>query len=66
MRRLLLVLAFAPFAGPSLAQSPPTTLSCDGPFARDSDHARLVKIFGAANVVFTKIPGPEEIGRAHV
>ena len=43
----------------ALAQAAPTTLSCEGAFARDSDHARVVKIFGAANVAFEKIDGVE-------
>ena len=43
----------------ALAQAAPTTLSCEGAFARDSDHARIVKIFGAANVAYEKIDGAE-------
>jgi hypothetical protein len=60
MSRFLLTFPFLLLASAAFAQAAaPTALSCDGPFARDSDHARLVKVFGAANVVFTKIPGPE-------
>ena len=47
----------------TLAQTPtpdaPTTLSCGGVFDRTSDHARVVKTFGAGNVVFGKIAGAE-------
>ena len=61
--RLATLAALVPLlAAPALAQSQqavPTALSCDGPFAKDSDHARIVKTFGAANVKFMKIPGPE-------
>ena len=55
------LLALAPMFAPMLAfaQSAPTTLSCDGVFAKDSDHARIVKMFGAANVEYTKIDGAE-------
>lgn len=43
-------------AGPALAQQgAPKAISCDGVFARNSDHNRLVKAFGAANVRYTKV-----------
>jgi hypothetical protein len=35
------------------------TLTCEGPFARNSSHARLVASFGAANVAFKEIDGDE-------
>lgn len=60
MSRLALTFLLASISGAALAQSAaPTVLSCDGPFARDADHTRLIATFGAGNVVFTKIPGPE-------
>ncbi|MDF2118892.1 hypothetical protein PY365_25310 [Roseiarcaceae bacterium H3SJ34-1] len=58
MRNLPLLLTLC--AVPSLAAAPglPTKLSCDGVFAKDSSHARLVKVFGATNVRHTKVPDP--------
>ncbi|MBX6425901.1 MAG: hypothetical protein IRZ09_08280 [Variibacter sp.] len=38
---------------------PAQALSCAGPFARESTHADLVAAFGAENVVFTQVDGPE-------
>jgi hypothetical protein len=35
------------------------TLACDGPFARDSSHAKLVTTFGAKNVTFKEVDGAE-------
>lgn len=57
MKRILIAALFMPSL--ALAQAAPTTLSCEGAFAKDSDHARLVKIFGAANVTTTKIAVPD-------
>jgi hypothetical protein len=58
MRKLVLLVALC--AAPSLAaaQSAPTRLSCEGVFAKDSSHARLVKVFGAANVRHMKVSDP--------
>ncbi len=55
IRALLLCLLAAV---PALAAEP-TPLACTGPFARDSSHDRLVAAFGAANVAFGKVDGPE-------
>ena len=59
MHRILLaaILITAPLA--AVAGSPPAILSCEGPFARDSGHVRLIQVFGAANVAYTKIDGAE-------
>jgi hypothetical protein len=58
MRKLTLLVALC--ASPSLAtaQGVPTRLSCDGVFAKDSSHARLVKVFGAADVRHMKVSDP--------
>ena len=55
MYRLCLIATLALSPALALAQTAPTTLSCDGAFAKDSDYARIVKIFGAANVTDEKI-----------
>lgn len=34
-------------------------LVCTGLFAKDTDHARLTAAFGAGNVTFEEVPGPE-------
>jgi hypothetical protein len=41
------------------AASPPLTITCSGPFAKDSSHARLQQAFGATNVAIQKIDGAE-------
>lgn len=57
--RLLFMLVFAA-SSPLRAQAPGAdVIGCTGPFAKDSSHARLVEAFGAANVVFEDIGGPE-------
>jgi hypothetical protein len=35
------------------------TLTCEGPFAKDSSHAKLIASFGTANVAFQEIQGDE-------
>jgi hypothetical protein len=35
------------------------TVNCRGAFARNSSHAQLVKVFGAGNVVFSNVAGPD-------
>jgi len=35
-----------------VATAPPGVVTCEGPFAKDTDHARLLAMFGAANVAF--------------
>jgi hypothetical protein len=34
-------------------------IRCDGPFAKDTSHAKLAQAFGAKNVVFQPVDGPE-------
>lgn len=34
-------------------------IRCDGPFSKDTSHAALEKAFGAKNVVFQEVDGPE-------
>lgn len=41
------------------AQPAPQTLACEGAFAKDSTHERVVQAFGKQNVVFQTVPGPE-------
>lgn len=41
------------------AASPPLTIACSGPFAKDSSHARLQQTFGAQYVAIQKIDGAE-------
>jgi hypothetical protein len=35
------------------------TIACDGPFAKDTSHAKLVAAFGAKNVTFKEVDGAE-------
>ena len=35
------------------------TLACEGPFAKDTSHAKLVTAFGVKNVVFKQVDGAE-------
>jgi hypothetical protein len=42
-----------------LPDAPKQQLGCDGPFARDTTHARLAAAFGASNVAFKEIDGAE-------
>ena len=35
------------------------TLACEGPFAKDTSHAKLVTAFGAKNVAFKEVDGAE-------
>jgi hypothetical protein len=48
----MLVLAAA-----SAAAAAPDTLACEGVFARDTTHAKLVEAFGRSNVAFLEIDG---------
>ena len=59
MRVILLASLAIVCAKLALAEAPPSILSCTGAFAKDSDHARLVQIFGAANVTTSKIEVPD-------
>lgn len=36
-------------------------LACQGPFAKDADHERLIAAFGEANVAYEAIHGPERM-----
>ena len=56
--------AFAPFAvlGVLLTAAPAAAadvIDCERTFGRDTTHAALVHAFGAGNVTFGEIPGPE-------
>ncbi len=42
---------------PSVAEA--QNIRCDGPFAKDTSHAKLAQAFGAKNVVFQPVGGPE-------
>jgi len=41
----------------SAAAAAPDTLACEGVFARDTTHAKLVEAFGRSNVAFLEIDG---------
>jgi len=41
------------------AAAPPRTVTCEGPIARDTDEARVIELFGRANVAFQEVPGAE-------
>jgi hypothetical protein len=50
--------------GPAAARAKPSAaaaqnIRCDGPFAKDTSHAKLAQTFGAKNVVFQPVDGPE-------
>jgi hypothetical protein len=58
--RMLFLLVCAASLPVGAQQAPRANLiECTGPFAKDSSHSRLVEAFGAANVVFGDIGGPE-------
>jgi hypothetical protein len=60
-RRFALPTLLLALATPSFAQqpTPPLTIACSGPFAKDSSHARLQQTFGAPNVAIEKVDGAE-------
>jgi len=58
MRKLPLLLALCAIPSLAAAQGVPTKLSCDGVFAKDSSHTRLIKVFGASNVRHMKVADP--------
>ncbi|UZE48236.1 hypothetical protein ONR75_25970 [Rhodopseudomonas sp. P2A-2r] len=60
-RRFALPALMLFLATPSYAQqpTPPLTLACSGPFAKDSSHGRLQQTFGAPNVAIQKVDGAE-------
>jgi hypothetical protein len=49
--------AMLALAGASAAATAPDTLACEGVFARDTTHAKLVEAFGRSNVAFLEIDG---------
>jgi hypothetical protein len=48
-------------AATSAAAATPDTLACEGAFAKDTTHARLVEVFGKSNVAFAEIDGDQGI-----
>jgi hypothetical protein len=44
--------AMLALAAASAAAAAPDTLACEGVFARDTTHAKLVEAFGRSNVAF--------------
>lgn len=61
LRVLIFVLALDCTASFAQAQdaAQPDKLNCDGPFAKDSSHARLISAFGPKNVTFEDVDGAE-------
>ena len=55
LRLGVILVAMALSAGGTFAAE----LACEGPFAKDSDHKRLVAAFGHANVIRKTIHDPE-------
>jgi len=54
--------ADAPHAAPAAhatAAAPTHAVACSGAFAKNSSHIRLAQIFGAQNLTFTEVDGPE-------
>jgi len=51
--------AAPPPARRSSAAAPPHSIACSGAFAKNSSHIRLAQIFGAQNVTFTEVDGPQ-------
>jgi len=59
-RALAAMLAAAPcVAWAQAAATPPRTVSCEGPIARDADEASVIALFGRANVAFQEVSGSE-------
>jgi hypothetical protein len=48
-------------AATSAAAATPDTLACEGAFAKDTTHARLVEAFGKSNVAFVEIDGDQGV-----
>lgn len=46
-------------AKPAGARIPGDIVRCDGPFARDTTHEKIVEAFGAKNVTFTQVDAAE-------
>jgi hypothetical protein len=53
--------ADAPAAPPGRARAaaPAHAVACAGPFAKNSSHLKLAQIFGAQNLTFTEVDGPQ-------
>jgi hypothetical protein len=45
-------------ARPKSSAAAAQNIRCDGPFAKDTSHAKLAQAFGAKNVVFQPVEGP--------
>src|SRR5258708_34476180 len=48
-------------AAVSAAAATPDTLACEGAFAKDTSHAKLVEAFGKANVAYLDIDGDQGV-----
>jgi hypothetical protein len=59
MRLAILALTSAALLGAASAADEPTAITCAGPFGKDSSEEFLKKAFGAENVVYKTVPGPE-------
>lgn len=60
MRAVTTLFCGAALAAFSLAQAAePTAIACEGPFAKDATEETLKAAFGADNVVYKTVPGPE-------
>lgn len=61
LRFLIALLALACAASFAQAQDAPQPdkFACDGPFAKDSSHAKLISAFGPKNVTFEDVDGAE-------
>jgi hypothetical protein len=65
IRLAALIAALATLVMPSIAPAAPqpadgkNVLQCDGAFARDSSHAKLVQAFGKSSVAFMDVDGAE-------
>ena len=46
---------------PAAATAGVSNIRCDGAFGKDTSHARLASVFGAKNVVFQPVDGPDGI-----
>jgi hypothetical protein len=48
-------------AATSAAAAAPDALACEGAFAKDTTHAKLVETFGRSNVAFLEIDGDQGV-----
>jgi hypothetical protein len=44
-----------------VASAGAANIRCEGPFGKDTSHAKLVAVFGAKNVVFQPVDGPDGV-----